>query len=273
MWILSSLWAIYLLALPTQFIAAIFNGAINWIPSTDYLQSESPLSVPTASPIAEQWRAHNDWLNNRYYEVLSASGIASLASSKSFIWNSSTDSVYRAPSRRFIPSLGDIRINHNMKVYQHQKLECLVDRCTTDLNQHLLKEHQLDDKVKKDLKLYVTTRSTARNNLKPISKSISERSTDIICNDDVESVLEPNAANFMLDDESETDYDDSNDLLDNLLEEAYQKDDIIQAVMKAKSEGLVRDWDSSKQDQRLIDITDYLGSGKCTRRRMELQFS
>lgn len=104
-WTLLTMWTIFFLALPTQFVAAIFNGAINWIPSTGYMQSNSLISVTTASSASSQWAAHNRWPNNRYYEVLSASGHASLASPMSFVWNSSTGSVHRAPSRRFIPSL------------------------------------------------------------------------------------------------------------------------------------------------------------------------
>lgn len=104
-WTLFFMWAIFILALPTQFVAAIFNGAINWIPSIGHIRSDSPISVTTASPAALQWNAHNDWLTNRYYEVLDASGLASLASSLSFVSNISNGSVYRPPSRRFIPSL------------------------------------------------------------------------------------------------------------------------------------------------------------------------
>lgn len=111
---LLSMWAIFFLALPTQFVAAIFNGAINWIPSTAYVQSDSPISVTTASSVAPQWTAHNDWLNNRYYEALSASGLASLASPESFVSNTSTRSVYRAPSRRFIPSIIGTPINSTL---------------------------------------------------------------------------------------------------------------------------------------------------------------
>ena len=114
-WTLLSMWAIFFLALPTQFVAAIFNGAINWIPSTGYTQLDSPVSITTASSVAPQWNAHNDWLNNRYYEVLSASGLASLASPMNFVANSSTGSGYRAPSRRFIPSLVGEAVNSTLR--------------------------------------------------------------------------------------------------------------------------------------------------------------
>jgi hypothetical protein len=54
-------------------------------------------------------------LNNRYYEVLSASGIASLASPISFKFNASTGSSYRAPSRRLIPSLIGTPLNSTLE--------------------------------------------------------------------------------------------------------------------------------------------------------------
>ena len=75
------------------------------------MQSNSPISVTTASSASFQWAAHNLWPNNRYYEVLSASGHASLVSPMSFVWNISTGSVYRASSRRFIPSVVGTPLN------------------------------------------------------------------------------------------------------------------------------------------------------------------
>lgn len=114
-WTLLSMWLIFFLAWPTQFVAAIFNGAINWIPSTDHIQSEFPINVTTASSVAWQWNNHNIYRNNRYYEVLSASGLAALTSPNNFASINPSAFVYPAPSRRFIPSLVGTPLNSILK--------------------------------------------------------------------------------------------------------------------------------------------------------------
>lgn len=108
-----TMWIIFMLALPNQFSAPLLTGAINWIPETGYIQSRSPTSITTPSPNAPQWIGHNMWQNNRFYEVLSASGLASLTSPTSFTYNQSTP--YHAPSRRFIPSLLEAPVHSKVK--------------------------------------------------------------------------------------------------------------------------------------------------------------
>lgn len=108
----ATLWMIFLLALPAQFVAPLLTGAINWIPGIDYVKSPSQVSITTPGPAAFQWANHNEYQNNRFYEVLSASGLASIASPTSF--NTSTGSAYRAPSRRLIPSLFGVALNSTL---------------------------------------------------------------------------------------------------------------------------------------------------------------
>lgn len=114
-WTLLSMWLIFLLAWPTQFVAAIFNGAINWIPATGQMESGSLINITTASSVVPQWANHNLYLNNRYYEVLSASGLSSLTSPMNFVSTMSTGSIDPAPSRRFIPSLVGTPVNSTLK--------------------------------------------------------------------------------------------------------------------------------------------------------------
>ena len=102
----ATLWMIFLLPLPTQFVAPLLTGAVNWIPGTDFALSNSGVEVTTADPGSGQWANHNEYQNNRFYEVLSASGLSSLASPISF--NVSAGAAYRALGRRFIPSILDV---------------------------------------------------------------------------------------------------------------------------------------------------------------------
>jgi hypothetical protein len=108
----ATLWMIFLLALPAQFVAPLLTGAINWIPGTDFVRSPFQVSITTPSSASYQWANHNEYQNNRFYEVLSASGLASIASPTSF--NKSTGSAYRAPSRRLIPSLLGAALNSTL---------------------------------------------------------------------------------------------------------------------------------------------------------------
>jgi hypothetical protein len=45
----ATLWIIFLLALPAQFVAPLLTGAINWIPGTDFVRSPSQVSITTPS--------------------------------------------------------------------------------------------------------------------------------------------------------------------------------------------------------------------------------
>jgi hypothetical protein len=109
-----TMWTIFLLSLPTQFVAPLLTGAINWIPGTDFVQNHSQISITTPGPASGQWFNHNFYQNNRFYEVLSASGLASIASPLSFSFNDSTSSFYRPPSRRLIPSLLGMALNSTL---------------------------------------------------------------------------------------------------------------------------------------------------------------
>lgn len=93
-------------------------------------------------------------------------------------------------------------------------------------HQVLLKEHQLDDEVKKDLKLYVIIRFMTQNGF----ESAFEYTFDY----EVESVFE---SKERANQEVPTN-DDSSNSLEELLETTYQKNDIVQKIMKAKSENL-----------------------------------
>ena len=97
-WLLPAMWLIFLLATPSQFVAPLLSGAVNWIPAVDLVASNSPSTITTAGPCS-QWDSFNFWPNNRFYEVLMGAGLASIASPTSF--NTSGSPVFR----RKIPSL------------------------------------------------------------------------------------------------------------------------------------------------------------------------
>lgn len=109
----ATLWMIFLLTLPTQFVAPLLTGALNWIPGTDFALSDSGVEVTTAGPASDQWGYHNEYQNNRFYEVLSASGLSSVASPISF--NVSAGAAYRALGRRFIPSILGTPLNSTLE--------------------------------------------------------------------------------------------------------------------------------------------------------------
>ena len=99
--------------------------------------------------------------------------------------------------------------------------------------QVLLKENQLDDEVKQDLKLYVTTRSMA--NRERVEDNITTDSSDQIRDEEVEDLT---VEEFTINSNDDSDAEKPDELLENLLAEAYQEDAMIQEVMKAKLENL-----------------------------------
>jgi hypothetical protein len=106
-WLLPAMWLLFVLATPSQFVAPLVSGAVNWIPAVDLVALPSPLGITTAGPCS-QWGSFNYWPNNRFYEVLMGAGLASIASPLSFI--SSESQTYR----RKIPSLLGTPLNSTL---------------------------------------------------------------------------------------------------------------------------------------------------------------
>ena len=93
-------------------------------------------------------------------------------------------------------------------------------------HQILLKEHQLDDEVKKNLKLYATIRFMTQNGSEPTLEYTFDYEIEFVS----ESKKKTN--------QKVPTNDDSSNSLEELLETAYQKNDIVQKIMKAKSKNL-----------------------------------
>ena len=87
-------------------------------------------------------------------------------------------------------------------------------------NQVLLKEHQLDEDVKKDLKLYVTTRSM-------------EKTSEDEFKGDIGNESEPDN-----EEGSDSEKTESGQSLEELLKKAYEKDEIVKEIIKAKQDNL-----------------------------------
>lgn len=107
-----ALWLVFLLSVPSQFTAPVLQGAINWIPDTRY-KLDGSRDVTTPGP-SDYWDWTNMFTNNRYYDVMQAVGIASLASSKNFKPFNNSDSIPSIPSRRLVPSLLGENINSSV---------------------------------------------------------------------------------------------------------------------------------------------------------------
>ena len=82
--------------------------------------------------------------------------------------------------------------------------------------QVLLKENQLDDEVKQDLKLYVTTRSMA--NRERVEDNITTDSSDQIRDEEVEDLA---VEELTINSNDDSDAEKPDELLENLLAEAY----------------------------------------------------
>lgn len=93
-------------------------------------------------------------------------------------------------------------------------------------HQILLKKHQLNDEIKKDFKLYVIIRFMTQNDF--------ESAFEYIFDYEIESVSE----NKKKINQKISTNDDSSNSLKEFLKMAYQKNDIVQKIMKAKSENL-----------------------------------
>ena len=98
------MWLVFICGTPSQFITPLLTGAINWIPSVEYIEPMDILSITTPGP-GFRWNLLNDFENNRFYDVISASSLASLASADNF--NRSLSPTYR----RHVPSLLGVPIN------------------------------------------------------------------------------------------------------------------------------------------------------------------
>ena len=102
--LLPLMWLVLLFGTPSQFNSPLPSGALNWIPSVEYIEALGLLSITTPGP-GFRWNLLNDFENNRFYDVISASSLASVASVDNF--NSSLSPVYR----RHVPSLEGVPIN------------------------------------------------------------------------------------------------------------------------------------------------------------------
>jgi hypothetical protein len=102
--LLSLSWFVCLAILPSQFFAPMLTGAINWIPDTKSSSTTQTRSLRTPGP-GDRWSYINQFQNSRYYVVLNALGMSSLASSNNF------DAGSRGPYRRFAPDLMGLSIN------------------------------------------------------------------------------------------------------------------------------------------------------------------
>ena len=123
------MWLIFVCATPSQFIAPLLTGAVNWIPSVEYIEPKDVLAITTPGP-GDRWNSLNDFTNNRFYDVISASGLASLASINSF--NKSFSQAYR----RHVPSLLGVPINTTVSnitipYFQVESLEWIMSIAET----------------------------------------------------------------------------------------------------------------------------------------------
>ena len=94
--LLPTLWVIFLLATPSLFTSPLLTGAVNWIPTELYQQSNTTLKIPQPGP-SNSWNEHNLYSNNRVYEVFNAVGLASTADLRDF--NLSIPATYK----RYLP--------------------------------------------------------------------------------------------------------------------------------------------------------------------------
>jgi len=98
--LLPTMWLIILLATPSIFISPLLTGAVSWIPT-------GVINITTAGQ-GERWNEYNIYANNRFYDVLGAFGLSSIAATGSYSQNST--SIFR----RRIPSISGIAVNSTL---------------------------------------------------------------------------------------------------------------------------------------------------------------
>jgi len=102
-----SMWRIFALATPSQFIAPMLTGAIRWDPA---IRTTSPEEVLVTQPgISDGYNAHNQYDNSRTYEVFGALGLSAAAAPENF------EQGIRPVYRRKIPSLQGYPINSTVE--------------------------------------------------------------------------------------------------------------------------------------------------------------
>ena len=94
--LLPKLWLISLLATPSIFVSPLLTGAVNWIPTQLYQNSNETIRIPQPGP-SNNWNENNLWSNNRLYEVYNAVGLASIVTSLDF------NLSFPATSKRYFP--------------------------------------------------------------------------------------------------------------------------------------------------------------------------
>ena len=105
--LLPAMWLILLLAMPSTLVSPLLTGAVSWIPNFESGNPTSIINITTAGQ-GERWRQYNMYANNRFYEVLGAFGLSSIATTKSYSPNST--SIFR----RRIPSISGTAINSTL---------------------------------------------------------------------------------------------------------------------------------------------------------------
>ncbi|KAL8738486.1 MAG: hypothetical protein Q9181_000742 [Wetmoreana brouardii] len=118
---LPTLWIITLLATPSLFTSPLLTGAVNWIPTELYEKSDNVVDIPEPGP-SRGWNEHNDWDNNRVYEVYSAIGLASMATSMDFYLNETATYKRALPWLPSIPS-GSTLANVTIPVFRINQLQ------------------------------------------------------------------------------------------------------------------------------------------------------